>query len=174
MKARFSLAMFIVVAAIGCNRNDQSASAPPVSQMPPATTPGASAASPSPVPSSDEDAVRQAVEDHVRNDKGINLSAFDMTVESVTVSGDQAQADASFRVKQGGASMAMVYSLQRHGNGWLVLSDKPADGQFVHPPMDQVHSGASSAAPNSSSPGMPDVHQFLQTHPANSQSSSNR
>lgn len=168
MKTSFSLIVVAAIAAIaiGCGRNDQTT--PNASQMPPNTTASPAAAAPSSTPNSDDDAVRQAVEAHVRNDKGINLSAFDMTVESVTVNGDQAQADATFRVKQGGASMAMIYSLQRHGNGWLVLSDKPADGQFVHPPMDQAHAGT-SRTPNAASPGMPDVHQFLQTHPTSSQ-----
>jgi len=174
MKLSFLLIVVVAMAAtaIDCSRNNQPT--PITSQMRPNATASPAAAAPNSTPNSDTDAVRQAVEDHVRNDKGINLSAFDMTVESVTVNGDQAQADATFRVKQGGASMAMVYSLQRHGTGWLVLSDKPADGQFVHPSMDQAHSGASSGAPNAASPGMPDVHEFLQTHPASSQSSASR
>jgi len=101
--------------------------------------------------------------DHVRNDHGVNMSAMDMSVDSVNVSGDQAQANATFRVKQGGATMAMVYSLQRHGKGWLVVNGHPSDGQFVHPPMDKTHSGMSA---NPSAPGMPDVDKFLKTHPA--------
>jgi hypothetical protein len=169
----FSLVVAAAIAAIaiGCSRNGQSA--PTASQMS-QSTPSQAAAARSSAATSDDDAVRQAVEDHVRTDKEINLSAFDMTIESVAVTGDQAEADATFRVKQGGASMAMVYSLQRHGGGWVILSDKPADGQFVHPPMDQAHSGASSGAPNAAAPGMPDVHQFLQTHPPSSQPSADR
>jgi len=93
------------------------------------------------------------------------MSAMDMSVDSVSVTGDQAQANATFRVKQGGTSMAMVYSLQRRGNGWLVVNGQPSDGQFVHPPMDKTHSGTST---NPSAPAMPDVHDFLKNHPATS------
>jgi hypothetical protein len=107
--------------------------------------------------------IRQAVEDHVRNDQGIKLSAMDMTVDSASVQGDRAQAIATFRVKQGGASMAMAYSLERHASGWIVVKGQPAEGQYVHPPMDKTHSGTS---PNSSAPTMPDVQNYLKNHPA--------
>ena len=170
MLSRFAMLSLILAAtlAAGCSKNDQPAQAPAL----PANAPDVanSAASPAPfsgapASGSDADQIRQAVIDHVRDDKGINMSAMDMSVDSITVNGDQAQANATFRVKQGGTSMAMAYSLQRHGNGWLVLNGKPSDGQFVHPPMDKAHSGSS---PNPSSPGMPDVQDFLKNHPATS------
>ena len=82
--------------ACGCKDNSQTT----------ATTPAQTAAIPSPtlsqVSTSDEEAIRQAVEDHVRNNKGINMAAMDMSVDSITVNGDQAQANATFRLKQGG------------------------------------------------------------------------
>ena len=172
MLSRFAMLPLVLAAmlAAGCSKNDQPAQAPAL----PANAPDAanSAAGPAPAPFSgapasgnEADQIRQAVIDHVRNDRGINMSAMDMSVDSVNVNGDQAQANATFRVKQGGASMAMVYSLQRHGNGWLVLNGKPSDGQFVHPPMDKTHSG-SSATPTA--PGVPDVQDFLKNHPTSS------
>lgn len=160
--------ILVVAFSIGCNKSDQSSQA----SAAPTSAPRASGTntpeppvSDAPASGSDADLIRQAVEDHVRNDRGINMSAMDMSVDSVNVNGDQAQANATFRVKQGGTSMAMVYSLQRHGDGWLVVNGRPSDGQFVHPPMDKTHSGMS---PNSSAPGMPDVHEFLKNHPATS------
>lgn len=168
MISRHTIVSMILAAAfsIGCNKSDQSAQAPPAPASAPSATgtgvaPVANAGTPA--SSSDIDLIRQAVEDHVRNDRGINMSAMDMSVDSVNVSGDQAQANATFRVKQGGTSMAMVYSLQRRGNGWLVVNGQPSDGQFVHPPVDKTHSGMS---PNPPAPGMPDVHDFLKNHPA--------
>lgn len=152
------------VLAIGCGKGDHptplsaAPSSAPSAGAAPATTPGM------PASSGDSDMVRQAVEDHVRNNHGINMSAMDMSVEAVSVSGDKAQANAVFRVKQGGTSMAMTYSLERHGNGWLVVHSAPSDGQFVHPPMDKTHSGTSAGAPPAS--GTPDVTDFLKNHPA--------
>jgi len=167
MISRHAIAFVILAAAltVGCNKSDQSAQAPSpedasiANTAPMAGTPTAG----TPASGSDADLIRQAVEDHVRNDKGINMSAMDMSVDSVSVNGDQAQANATFRVKQGGASMTMVYSLKRHANGWLVMSSQPSDGQFVHPPMDKTHSGMPPGQPV---PGMPDVHDFLKSHPA--------
>lgn len=168
MISRYAIVSMILVTAlsIGCNKSGQSAQAPtPAASAPSAPSTGMAPAADSGAPASagDADLIRQAVEDHVRNDHGINMSAMDMSVDSVNVNGDQAQANATFRVKQGGTSMAMVYSLQRHGNGWLVVNGQPSDGKFVHPPMDKTHSGTS---PNPSAPAMPDVHDFLKNHPA--------
>jgi hypothetical protein len=88
------------------------------------------------------------------------MSAMDMTLDSMMVDGEHAQANATFRVKGGGAAMAMVYSLERHGDGWLAGKSQPSNGEFVHPPMDKVHSGqTATTAPLTS--GTPDVTDFL-------------
>ena len=162
---RFQYAFLILAAAlaIGCNKRDKSAQAPstaayaPIEGAAPAGTTG------TPAQGNDADQIRQAVVEHVRSDHGINMSAMDMNFDAINVNGDQANASVTFRVKQGGTSMAMMYSLERHGNGWLVTTAKPSDGQFVHPPMDKTHAPAS---PGGSSPAMPDVHEFLKNHPA--------
>jgi len=122
-----------------------------------------------PASSADADSIRRAVEDHLRNDREINLSAMEMTVDSVTGNGDQARATATFRAKQGHAAMPMVYALQRQSGGWIVSSDQPADRQFLDPPMDQTQAGT-SAGQGSSGSGPPDVRQFLQNPPENNPS----
>jgi hypothetical protein len=179
MKSRFVVLCFVLAVASASGCSNKSAGSSQASAASPVAQPSqsiASSATPAPAASSkfaqgsDADLVRQAVEDHVRNDRGINLSAMDMSVDSVSIAGDRAQANATFRVKQGGAAMVMVYSLERQGGGWLVVNDQPAGGQFAHPPMDQAHSGM-SGAPDSSAPGMPDVQEFLKTHPAKAGSS---
>lgn len=113
---------------------------------------------------SDADAVRAAIEDHLRNDHGINMSVMEMSVDSVQINGDQAQANTAFQLKQGGTKMVMTYFLERHANGWLVLRSQPSGGQFVHPPLDKVHSGAAANPAPSSAPAMPDVTDFLNNH----------
>jgi hypothetical protein len=114
---------------------------------------------------SDRDLVRHAIENHVQNDRHINLSAMDMTVDQVNVKGDRAQASVAFRARQGGATMAMTYLLERQGNGWQVIKGQPADGQFVHPPIDQADPGTS---PSPSVHPMPDVQDFFKSHPTTS------
>jgi len=164
MIVRFAiwLSIFAALSAAGCSKSSEPSAVQKSADvnLPPAAGAdfGASRSD------SDSELIRQAVENHVRNDRGINLSAMDMRVDSVDINTDKAQARASFRVKQGGATMQMVYFLERHGKGWLVLKDEPAEGQFVHPPMDRAHSGLT--LPNSSATGMPDVHEFFQSHAA--------
>jgi hypothetical protein len=106
--------------------------------------------------------------DHVRNNKGINMAAMHISVDSVQVRGDQAQANATFRLKQGGTSMVMVYSLSRHAAGWIVMSEQPADGQFVHPPVDKAHSAP--ASPTAAAPlgnTVPDFTDLLKSREGN-------
>ena len=154
-----ALIVFVAVFSNGCNKNDATV---PVSDATPSGAPAAMAATSNPgTPASahDSELIRQAVEDHLRTNKGINMSAMDMTVDSVTVDGDHAQANATFRVKGGGAAMAMVYSLERSGDRWVVGKSQPSNGEFVHPPMDKVDSGPAATAPPAS--GTPDVTDFL-------------
>jgi hypothetical protein len=110
MTLRFAIAPLILATALGsgCSKSDQSPQAAAVPVTAPSTSPTPTANSGAPASGSDADLIRQAVEDHVRNDHGVNMSAMDMIVDSVNVNGDQAQANATFRVKQGGTSMAMV------------------------------------------------------------------
>jgi hypothetical protein len=168
LRASIPLLVLAAVSAISCNRDQQRT---PVSTTTTQTAPNHLAAASedapmvgTPASAADTELVKQAVQDHLRNNKGINMSAMDLTVESVTVDGDRAQANATFKVKGGGATMAMIYSLERHGNGWLVLKSQPSNGEFVHPPMDKLHSGAAAPASPASAP--PDVTDFLKNHPA--------
>lgn len=114
-------------------------------------------------PQDDNSAISAAIEEHVRGDKGINMSAMELTVGQATINGDQAHAEASFRVKQGGATMEMTYFLERHANGWIVLRSQPSGGQFSHPPMDATHSGTGSGKQASS---IPDMTDFVKSKPA--------
>lgn len=170
MNKRFAPALAglgVIFAALlisGCTHGNPTAGSSTEQAMPP------SSSSLVQTSGSDKDAITRAVEDHVRNNKGINLAAMDMSVDSVQVNGDQAQASATFRLKQGGTSMAMTYSLTRHANGWLVLSDQPADGEFVHPPTDKVHSGLGNPAnPAGASGTMPDFTNLAESQSKNKQ-----
>jgi len=107
---------------------------------------------------SDQDAIRASIERHLTTLGSINVSAMDRDYKQISVTGDQAQADVEFKVKQGGATMEMTYLLERHAGDWVVLKSHPAGGQFEHPPMDKTHSGAPADAVHT---GMPDIHEII-------------
>ncbi|HKV04491.1 MAG TPA: hypothetical protein VJO53_05205 [Candidatus Acidoferrales bacterium] len=150
-------ALLLISFAGGCSKT---ASGPGT----PANTSGAStiANSASAPAQSDRDAIAGAIQRHLNENKGINMAAMDMNLTDVNVNADQAQANAEFRLKQGGTSMVMTYFLERHAGGWIVVRNQPGGGQFAHPPMDKIHSGA---GPPSEQPQMPDVADFLKKQP---------
>jgi hypothetical protein len=166
VKMRFVVLAAIVAAvcASGCSKSNQAASsdAIPASSSGSATT---SAADISQVSSADSDGIRAAIEEHVRNDRSVNMDMLQMSIESVSVSGNQAHAEAAFSPKQGGTGMAMSYSLERQGNGWVVTSGQPSDGRLAQPPADGVHSGAPA---NPGAPAMPDLTDFLRNKSSDS------
>jgi len=154
MKCRFGILILVFAFLAGCgNKENQSVVSSP--------QPAQAQQSPQ-APQDDNGAIAAAIEQHVRDNKGINMSAMDLTVGKATINGDQAQAEASFRVKQGGASMDMTYFLERHANGWIVMRSQPSGGQFSHPPMDAAHSPAKGAPPSAS---LPDLTGFTKTQP---------
>ena len=162
MNSRFAaLALVAIVAlATGCSKN----SAPVATAdnaAPPSATAAPQSSAPGAVSTSDAAGIRAAIEDHLRANRGLNMDGMDMVVDSVAINGDQAQAHASFHVKNGGATgMTMQYFLERHANGWIVTNGQPADGNMQLPPG---HPGANSTQ---SGPSMPDVQSFLKDHPA--------
>ncbi|MGH9739148.1 MAG: hypothetical protein ACRD4X_11265 [Candidatus Acidiferrales bacterium] len=125
---------------------------------------GSQAAATTQASASDTDAIRAAIEDHLRGNQSLNMDAMQMVVDSVAIKGDRAQAHASFHVKNGGPTgMTMQYFLQRSGNGWVVTNGQPADGNTELPP-----SAAARPGPNSTqaAPSIPDVDAFLKDHPS--------
>lgn len=168
MNMRF-VAIAAVVAAIcamGCSKASQPASSgetAPASNSGSAAVPAAGASQQA--QGADADAIRAAIEEHVRNDRSVNMDMMEMSVDSVSVNGDQAQAEAAFHLKQGGTGMAMTYFLERQSSGWVVTRSQPSDGQFAHPPTDGIHSGMPA---NPGEPATPDVTDFFKKHPPDS------
>ena len=175
---RYTLVVFaslLMISSGGCNKTMSTAAAPgSATAANAAATTGAavtSASLDSPpsnvVPETDQDAIRTAIQQHLASNGSLNMAAMDMNVVQTSVNGDQAQANVEFRLKQGGTTMQMTYSLIRHAAGWLVTNSHPGGGQFAHPPMDHNHAGvAPDAPPNSGTPAMPDVHDFFKNAPA--------
>jgi hypothetical protein len=160
MKLGLGIGSLVLVAlcAAGCNKAVHPS---PANPTPTAVTPPVGDARPASPPTpaaSDEDAIRAAIGKHLRENSGINLAAMDTSFDSISVQGDKAQANVTFRLKQGGTSMTMTYLLSRNADGWLVLHSQPGGGQFAHPPMDKNHSGT---AENPQAPGTPDLRRFF-------------
>jgi hypothetical protein len=174
---RFSVVVFaglVLILTGGCNKTTSSAPSSGSATTASTATPSAGFApsslvspSASAMPRTDEDSIQAAVQQHLAANSNINMAAMDMKVIQTSINGDQAQADVEFRLKQGGTTMQMTYSLVRHAGGWLVTNSHPTGGQFAHPPMDRNHSAtAAGAPPNSGSPAMPDVHDFFKNAPS--------
>jgi len=168
------LPFFAMVVMVGCNtsKTDLQPASPSQSYSSASDSAAASAAPvignapASNATKSDREAITEAIQEHLKNNHSINMSAMESSVDHVNVNGDQATAAVSFHLKQGGASMMMNYFLQRHAGGWIVLRSEPSGGQFAHPAMDRTHSGGistSGAAPS----GVPDVTDYLKALPAN-------
>jgi hypothetical protein len=155
-----ALALTFVIGAVGCsNKTGQTSPSNSSAANAESTAPG----SPSQATGSDADAIRAAIQNHLRDNQSINLDAMDMTVDSVSIHGDQAQARAAFRIKNGGAGMAMTYFLQRSGGGWVVTRGEPTDKGLETMPMKSSPPGANSSG---SAPALPDVNAYFQDHPA--------
>ena len=85
---------------------------------------------------SDADAIRAGINQHLSGLKTINLSAMDMTVNSFSIQGNQAQAQVEFRPKTGapaGAGMQVNYTLEKQNGIWVVQNSQPAGGSIQHP-----------------------------------------
>jgi len=102
----------------------------------------------------DQGAIRAAIDKHLSEQAGLDLSAMDRTVKQVTVNGNHADALMEFRVKGGSAGMVVAYSMEKQGGEWKVLHAQPMGGQDAHPGSDSP-SGMPGGEGNSLPPGHP-------------------
>ena len=116
-------------------------------------------------PSSDEEAIRAAILQHLQKASTINLSAMDTSFGQITVARDRAQAQVMFKAKGEGATMQMTYALERRDGQWTVLGSHPTGGQMAHPPIDATH-GNGPAPGGAPGPGSDLPHLQVPTAPA--------
>ena len=91
----------------------------------------------------DNDAIRAGILQHLNSIGTLNMSAMDMDVRSVSVTGNQAHAEVEFRAKTSGApggGMQVAYDLEKRAGGWVVLKSQPLGG-MQHPNASQNPSG---------------------------------
>ncbi|HKT46446.1 MAG TPA: hypothetical protein VJP87_02885 [Candidatus Acidoferrales bacterium] len=110
---------------------------------------------------SETDAIRAGVMQHLTSLNTLNLSAMDMDVNSVTVQGNEAHAQVTFRPKSGapqGAGMQVSYQLEKRDSRWVVVKTDGIGGVIQHP--------SSSANPHQQTGQMdgknvPDLHDLI-------------
>ena len=107
---------------------------------------------------SDSDKIKEGINEHLSSLKTLNLSAMDMSIQNVSIQGNQAQAQVEFRPKTGapqGAGMQVNYSLEKRDEKWVVQNSVPSGGAIQHPaPGQNPHGGEmpSSMPPASTAP----------------------
>ena len=85
----------------------------------------------------DSDAIRDGIQAHLNSLKTLNLSAMDMKISNLAITGNIAQADVEFVPKTGappGAGMRVSYSLQKRAEQWFVVKTNSLGGAIDHPP----------------------------------------
>jgi len=115
---------------------------------------------------SEDDAIRGAINAHVAAKGDLDRSAFQTEIQRVTIQGDQAQADVVFRVKDGPGMMQLGYRLQKAGGNWAVVQSNPLGSNFTHPLLDGTGSPAPESPPSGAAPDIFDaIHQRMRTLP---------
>jgi hypothetical protein len=141
----------------------------------------------------DDDAIRAAINKRLLSIGTLNLQAMDMDVTQIAVQDDHATAQVTFRPKNGapaGAAMQVSYQLEKRDGNWNVMKTAAAGGMIEHPapgtnPHGQPAQGAVHSTlpnfqemlgtPNSGSgsnlpPGHPPVAQSSQPQSSDAQS----
>src|SRR5215470_11278212 len=87
----------------------------------------------------DNDAIRTGILQHLTSIGTLNMSAMEMDMRSVAVTGNQAHAEVEFRPKNSGpqgGGMQVAYDLEKRGTAWIVLKSQPLGG-MQHPSTNQ-------------------------------------
>lgn len=106
---------------------------------------------------SGNDAIRAGILQHLSSIGTLNMSAMDMDMRSVVVTGNQAHAEVEFRAKNSGspgAGMQVAYDLEKRGGAWVVLRSQPLGG-MQHPSTNQ------NASTNQPVHSMPNFNELL-------------
>lgn len=89
---------------------------------------------------SDNDAIRAGIMQHLTGIGTLNMSSMDMDIRSVSINGNQAHAEVEFRPKTGGApgaGMQVGYNLEKREGSWVVLKSQAMGGMIQHPDPNQ-------------------------------------
>ena len=105
----------------------------------------------------DSDGIRAGILRHLTSIGTLNMSAMEMDMRSVAVTGNQAHAEVEFRAKNSGppgGGMQVAYDLEKRGDAWVVLKSQPLGG-MQHP------SASQNPAANQPVHSMPNFNELL-------------
>lgn len=101
-------------------------------------------------------AVQAAIEEHLKQNRQIQLENFTTEIEEVKLQGDTAEALVKYRSKESPELTVQVrYSLRKTGDHWEVRSSSPAGGQAMNP---HGSMGTPAPAPTQKTPGLQSSH----------------
>jgi carbon monoxide dehydrogenase subunit G len=84
----------------------------------------------------ENEAIREAVKQHLLSLKTLNLAAMDTEFTNISIQDTHATAQVSFRPKNGaptGAAMQVAYQLEKQNGAWSVLKTAAMGGMIEHP-----------------------------------------
>jgi hypothetical protein len=91
--------------------------------------------------------VQEAIAEHLASRPGIDATRMTVEVESVSVQGDQAEAEVVFRSRDTPDSrMNYHYELRRADGKWTVENGRPSGAESPHPQSGGGEEGAGSGA----------------------------
>jgi hypothetical protein len=92
-----------------------------------------------------DQAVRQAIEAHLKTRSNLMMAKMTLEIESVKFSRDSAQADVKYRTKDNpNLAVSVHYVLRQAGDHWEVVSSSSTNGTPTSP-----HAAGAAAAPES-------------------------
>jgi len=105
---------------------------------------------------SDSDAIRAGITQHLASLKTLNISAMDLDINTVSIQGNHANVQVTFRPKTGappGAGMQVVYELEKRDSNWVVVKTDAVGGAIQHPaananPHQTGQAGVHGSMPN--------------------------
>jgi hypothetical protein len=108
-----------------------------------------------------KEAVREGIVDHLNKNTGLDLKSMDVEVTNVTFQGSRATASVAFRPKASpDAGMTMNYTLERHGEKWIVQQKSGGAGHAgAMAPGANPGTPSQSTSPGVLPPGHPPVAQ---------------
>jgi hypothetical protein len=95
------------------------------------------------------DAVQQAIVNHLSKNKGISLGGMEIAVKTVNYRENEADAVVSFKPKGGDemSGMEMRYTLERKNNEWAVKAKADSGGHGATAPMGGMPGGGGAMPP---------------------------
>lgn len=102
-------------------------------------------------------AILEAVEAHLAKRTDLDMSAMELSLSNVEVTGDRAEAEVAFTATgTGQPAMSMNYSLRREGEGWVV---EPKQGStHSMPGQQQAAPMPGGGVPGGGGQGLPPSH----------------